>query len=122
MDITPVIKESRQLITGYGAGGFKINGEFILGSMLVFADCVMPVDIKDGIIDLSHIQPVLARSDVELLIIGTGKQIRPIEPAIRSALKAKSIACDVMDSGAACRTYNVLLGEERRAAALVISI
>ncbi len=122
MDITPVLKESKQVITGYGAGGFKINGEFIHGSLLVFADRVMPVDVKDGIIDLSHIQPVLARGDVELLIIGTGMHIRSIEPSIRSALKAKSIGCDVMDTGAACRTYNVLLSEERRTAVLVVSL
>jgi uncharacterized protein len=122
MDVTPVIKESRQVITGYGGGGFKINGEFTDGSLLVFADRVVPLEIPDGLIEPKHIQPVLERKDVELLLIGTGKQMRPIQPAIRSALKAQSIACDVMDTGAACRTYNVLQSEERRVAVLVVSI
>ncbi len=110
------------MITGYGAGGFKINGEFVYGSLIVFADRTMPIDIAGGFISPDHIQPVLARDDIELLIVGTGSQICPIQPAIRSALKAKSIACDVMDTGAACRTYNVLQSEGRRLAALVIAI
>jgi uncharacterized protein len=122
MDISLDLTSTHQLITGYGAGGFKINGEFIEGSLLVFTDRVMPVTINDGMIESGHIQPVLERQDVELLLIGTGKQMRPMQPAIRSALKAQSIACDVMDTGAACRTYNVLQSEGRRVAALVVAI
>ncbi|MDX2113527.1 MAG: Mth938-like domain-containing protein [Alphaproteobacteria bacterium] len=122
MDVTPAIHESRQVITGYGGGGFKINGEFKHGSMLVFADRMVPLEIHDSAIELTHIQPVLERHDVELLLIGTGKQMRPIDPTIRAALKARSTQCDVMDTGAACRTYNVLQSEERRVAALVVAI
>ncbi len=114
--------EAGLTITGYGGGGFKINGEFKHGSMLVLTDRVVPLEMHDGVIELAHIQPVLERNDVELLLIGTGKQMRPIDPAIRAALKARSTQCDVMDTGAACRTYNVLQSEERRVAALVVAI
>lgn len=118
MDITPRVPKNRQLITGYGGGGFKINGEFVEGSLIIFPEKTVAIT---GI-TLAALQPVLDDVEVELLLIGTGKTMQPLDPAIRAALKAKNIACDPMDTGAACRTYNVLASEERRVAVAIIAI
>lgn len=120
MDITPRVPKNRQLITGYGDGGFKINGEYIRGSLIIFSEKTIPLGAET--ITLASLQPILDDGAVELLLIGTGKAMQPIDPAIRAALKAKNIASDVMDTGATCRTYNVLVTEERRVAALVVAI
>jgi uncharacterized protein len=124
MDITPLLPKGRQLITGYGDGGFKINHEFISGSLLVFPDQTLRWDIADiANISQALLEPVLqAAPSVELLLLGTGSSIVYVDPAIRQALKARGIGLDIMDTGAACRTYNVLITEERRVAAALIAV
>ena len=59
---------------------------------------------------------------IDLLLIGCGAQVARLPPDLRDALKAKAIFADGMDTGAACRTYNVLMAEERRVAAALIAI
>lgn len=123
MDITPLVPQGRKTITGYGGGGFKINYEFVEGSLLVFVDQVEAWDVQEAsAITIDKLASVLARQDVELLLIGTGARTVVLDPSIRLALKAKGIGVDIMDTGAACRTYNALLAEERRVAAAVIAI
>ena len=51
---------------------------------------------------------------------GSAGAWRPVAPALRAALKARGIAIEAMDTGAACRTYNVLLAEDRRVAAALL--
>ncbi len=59
---------------------------------------------------------------IDLLLIGCGVRVEQVPLDIRDALKAKAIFADGMDTGAACRTYNVLMTEERRVAAALIAI
>ena len=68
------------------------------------------------------IQPSPARGEgyIEILIIGTGKRHEMISPELRRALKEHGVGFDTMDTGAACRTFNILLGEGRRVAAALI--
>jgi len=124
VDITPTIPKSRQLITGYGNGGFKINQQFTQGSLLVFPNETLSWNVGfERDLTPADFEQVLQRSaEIEILLIGTGKTMRPISPEIKSMLKAKKIAVDIMDSGAACRTYNVLMSEERKVAAAVIAV
>jgi uncharacterized protein len=124
MDITPLLPQGKQLITGYGSGGFKLNNVFVAGSLLVFPDRALnwPVT-KASELTLESLSDVLeAAGSVELLLLGMGGSIAFIDNAIREAIRAKGISLDVMDTGAACRTYNVLLSEERRVAAAVIAV
>jgi uncharacterized protein len=123
MDITPFIPQGKQVITGYGEGGFKINNAFIKGSLLVFPARSIAWDITSAdALSLDSLHAVLESDMVELLLIGTGSSIAYIDPAIRAAFKAKNIGTDIMDTGAACRTYNVLVSEERRVAAALIAV
>ena len=59
---------------------------------------------------------------VELLLLGLGPQIRRVPDAIRAAMKAHGVVVEGLDTGAAARTYNVLLGESRRVAAALIAV
>lgn len=122
MDISPLIPKGRQIITGYGEGGFKINGEWVDGSLLVFPDRVERWKISDAALMPEDFESVLKAEGLELLLLGTGKSMQSVHPAVRNALKMSNISLDVMDTGAACRTYNVLLSEERRVAAALIAI
>jgi uncharacterized protein len=65
---------------------------------------------------------VIARGDIEILLLGCGARMGTVPFALRKGLRASGIVVDAMDTGAACRTYNVLLAEERRVAAALIKL
>ena len=67
--------------------------------------------------------PVRAASPpVDILLVGTGAKFLPVPPALRQAVRAWGVAVEGMGTAAACRTYNVLLAEERRVAAALIAL
>ena len=104
-----------QTIQGYGPGwvgvqGEKINHSVILGSQGQRIDwqCTRFEDLT-----AQHFAQ-LAEFDTELIIFGSGKRIRFPQAAWLAPLMAKRIGLETMDTGAACRTYNILAGEGRR--------
>ena len=122
MDVTPLIPAGRQLIQSYGDGGFRISGRRWEGSVLVFASETIPwaaLTAEDA--SLETLAPVLA-AKVELLLLGSGAQMAVMPRQLKAELKAAGIVLDVMDTGAACRTYNVLLSEDRSVAAALIAV
>jgi len=122
LDITPLIPGDRQVIDSYGPGRFRISGEEHAGGVIVFPERTLawPVAEFAGI-GIEHLEVVLAAEPaVEVLLIGCGARMQMPPPALREALRARGISCDVMDTGAACRTYNILLSEARRVAAALI--
>jgi len=124
MDVTPQVPVGRQLIQAYGAGGFRIANTRHDGSVLVFPDhtVLWPVASFDGIAVDTLAEIAAAQPKVELLLIGTGAAMMPVLPAVRAHFRALGIMFDTMDTGAACRTYNVLLAEDRRVAAALIAL
>ncbi len=124
MDITPRIAAGRQLVTAYGNGGFRINNQAFKGSVLVFPDRAIewPIASMDELTADSLSQVAEATPPVEVLLVGCGASLAFIRPEIREPLREAGIVIDGMDTGAACRTYNVLLSEERRIAAALIAI
>jgi uncharacterized protein len=122
VDLTPLISQQQQTIGGYGNGGFKINQEWVSGSLMLFAGQRLPLALTDAAqLTLDMLAPLLT-SGTDILLIGTGQRTAFINPALRKALKDRRLAVDSMDTGAACRTYNVLLMEERRVAAILIAV
>ncbi len=122
MDITPTIPSDRQYIQRYDAAGFRVSGVDYLGSVIVLPEgtASWPIDRFDRV-DRAALRVVLeAALRPELLIIGCGRRGVPPNLSLRAALKAEGIALELMETGAACRTYNVLLGEARRVAAALI--
>lgn len=124
VDLTPLIPQGRQVVEGYGPTHFRVSGQVYESAILVLPAQTLrwPVAGFEAI-TLDSLQPVVAAAaEIDLLLIGTGPRLRPPSPALRAALKTAGIALEPMDSGAACRTYNVLMAEGRRIAAALLPI
>jgi uncharacterized protein len=124
VDITPKPAAGRQPIQAYGGGGFRIADRRIEGAVLVLPSRAIawPADAVATITPDSLTPVREAADEVDLLLIGCGPQIAPIAPELRAAVRAWGVVVDLMDTGAACRTYNVLLLEERRVAAALLPV
>src|SRR5262245_53661412 len=126
MDLTPLIPQGRQIVEGYGDGGFRISGKRLEGSVIVFPGEVMAWPAASfQAIDLANLEPVAQagrEGRVDLLLIGCGERLLRVEKSIRDHLRSAGIVVEVMDTGAACRTYNVLMSEGRRVAAALIAV
>ncbi len=118
MELTPLVPPGRQLIERYGASGFRVSGTVYHGPVIVFPE--RTVAWENAAATVESLAPVIAHGGIELLLLGLGRSGAPVTAALRAALKAHGIAVEAMDSGAACRTYNVLLGEDRRVAAALL--
>jgi len=122
MDVTPVIPAGRQLIKGYGDLGFTISGTRWEGSVLVFPDRTLAWDPKVlAEMTEASLAPVV-ETRPELLLLGCGPAMVAVPSFIRVALRMAGIKLEVMDTGAACRTFNVLLAEDRLVAAALIAV
>ena len=118
MELTQIVQPGRQIIERYGPTGFRVSGAIYLGPVLVFAD--RTVVWEEAAMTHEGLAAVVAHGGVELLLLGLGRRMVPVAAALRASLKAKGIAVEAMDTGAACRTYNVLLAEDRRVAAALL--
>ena len=124
MEITPLIPEGRQVIESYGDGRFRVSGVPIEGSILILPTATFPWPAVDPSgFTLDSFSPLLAADPpVEILLVGCGKRLVPLAPALKAALRERGIGADPMDTGAACRTYNVLMAEGRRVAAALLAV
>jgi uncharacterized protein len=118
MELTPLVQPGRQIIERYGPSGFRVSGTIHLGPVLVFPDRTL--EWSAAALTIEGLAPVVEHGGVELLLLGLGRRMVPLAAALRAALKASGIAVEAMDTGAACRTYNVLLAEDRRVAAALL--
>lgn len=120
MDVSPLVPKDRQVIEGYSARGFRVSGILHQGAILVLPQAVHGWRVADVAgISLESLAPVI-EAGVEILLLGCGKRMLLVPPKLRQALRDQGIVVDAMDTGAACRTYNVLLAEERRIAAALL--
>ena len=122
MDITPLVPEGRQIIESYGDDGFRISGERYPGPVIVWPEGVAAWAVAGiGAAAIETLDAVFAAEPpIEILLIGSGATFEMAPAALRSALGARGISIESMDTGAACRTYNVLMAEDRRVAAALI--
>lgn len=122
MDVTPLIPVGRQMVESYGNGRFRVSGTVWESSILVFPEetLVWPVS---AFADLSEesLAPVLA-AQPEVLLLGCGRRAEFPSKAFRQSLRAAGVIVEPMDTGAAARTFNVLMTEGRRAAAALIAV
>jgi len=112
------------LIEAYGNGGFRFAGMSHRGSILSLPAGIWawPVREVSGI-DLAALGPVIAAADsIDLFLLGTGRDPWMPPADLRAALSAAGLGIDAMTTGAAVRTYNVLLAERRRVAAALIAV
>ncbi|HTS52452.1 MAG TPA: Mth938-like domain-containing protein [Burkholderiales bacterium] len=112
--------EGRNLFSGYGAGYVAINDVRYERSLIVLPDRILDW----GVADFEHLTEAalsgLASLPLEILILGTGARLRFPHPSTTRPLQSAGIALEVMDTRAACRTYNILLAEDRRVGAALL--
>jgi uncharacterized protein len=114
--------DGRNLFTGYGPGYLSVNGTRHETNLIVLTDRIAKweVDSFEGLEQAAFEQ--LAKLPVEILLLGTGSALRFPHPRLTQVVRNARIGLEVMDTSAACRTYNILLGEDRRVgAALLLS-
>ncbi|RWE65045.1 MAG: hypothetical protein E5W49_12125 [Mesorhizobium sp.] len=123
-----VIREAhfpgRAPIYAYGNGGFRFADMSHRGSLLCLPSGIYGWEPADPLaLTAADFAKLLNEADkVEILLVGAGKDLKPLPAALRTALKAAGIAADPMSTGAAVRTYNVLLAENRAVAAALIAV
>jgi uncharacterized protein len=126
MDLTPLIPAGRQIVESYGSGRFRVSGRVFEGSILILTDrtAAWPVaDIASMTLDgLAAVAEAARAGTIDLLLVGCGARMAPIPAQVRRALRDVGVVMEPMDTGAACRTYNVLMAEGRRVAAALIAI
>lgn len=126
MDLTPLIPGGRQIIESYGEGRFRVSGQSHTGAVLVFPDRTLawPVAAASEA-SLDNLAAALAAGRigaVDLLLFGQGRRMLLVPQHLRQGLREVGIVLEPMDTGAACRTYNVLMAEGRRVAAALIPV
>ena len=123
MELTPLVPTGRQVVERYGESGFRVAGVIYRGSVLVFPDRTLPwsaVSVSE--VTRKSLAPVIEHGDVQILLLGLGRVMGVLPHTLRRTLYAAGIVLEPMDTGAACRTYNVLVAEDRRVAAALLPL
>ncbi len=124
MSERPAFYPGRAPIEAYGNGGFRFAGMSHRGSLLILPSGISAWGVTDmEQLTLDDLLPVLAEDQrPELLLLGTGRSPARPSQLIRSAFADAGVGLEPMDTGAAARTYNVLLAEGRAVGAALIAV
>lgn len=123
MDVTPLVREGLQLIQAYSADGFKVSSKNYNHAVIVTPEATLP---WEGVRDFSDItmdafeRVLLSKDEIDIVLLGTGAKMSFLPGPIQAALQEHGIIVDCMDTGAACRTFNVLVAEGRRVIAMML--
>ncbi|MCA3443124.1 MAG: Mth938-like domain-containing protein [Rhodobacter sp.] len=117
MRLTEITFAEAKPIDGYGPGFFRVGGRVMQGAVLV-----SPWS-SQGWGGLEDTATLLALADrIDVLFVGTGAEIAHVPAGFRRILEEAGIGVEVMNSPAACRTYNVLLSEGRLIAVALLPV
>lgn len=123
-----VIREAhfpgRAPIDAYGEGGFRFADMSHKGSLLCLPSGIHGWQQQAGEpLDRQALEKVFAEAArIEILLVGTGTELKRLPQELRDALRRAGITADSMSTGAAVRTYNVLLAEDRAVAAALVAV
>ena len=110
-----------QLVTGTGEGWVRVNADEYRESLVLTPDAVFPGAAPGGYAALTAADfAALLVHRPEIVLLGTGDTQRFAHPQVYQALTDARIGVEVMDTRAACRTFNILAGEGRRVVALLL--
>ena len=115
--------EGTNIIRSYAAGTITVNQRIFTANLVITPDRIIENWAPQGLAGLG-VEDFRKIIDLtpEMVILGTGmSQIFP-EPAYTAPLAEAQIGLEVMGTAAACRTYNILMGEGRRVVAALIMI
>ena len=104
-----------QTVTGYDASGVEINAQRFNYSLIVMPEVApRPWDVaRFEDLAAAHFEQI-AQDKPDVVVLGTGARQRFVHPRLVTSLTAQRIGVECMDSQAACRTYNILMGEGRK--------
>ena len=106
--------------TAYGEGYVMVNGQRHESNLIVLPEKILRWDAADFATLKESDFRIFLDLDLEILLLGTGPKQRFAHPRLTQALAAKRVGVEAMDLQAACRTYNILMAEERRVAAALL--
>ncbi|MFT6332509.1 MAG: hypothetical protein ACJAW3_000848 [Lentimonas sp.] len=124
MDISPTIPKNRNIINGYGINNFKINEKTHKNSLILTPNQLIEVKI-DSVEDFfSQDLSKIIDIEPEIMLIGTGNNHQIIPAILKNKIKSffPNTSIDEMNTASACRTYNILMMEDRNVAVLLIKI
>ena len=114
----------RAMLDAYGNGGFRFADMSHRGSILCLPSGIWawaPASAAE--IDAASLRKAVEEAaEIEIFLIGTGDEAVPLDAGLRQYLKDGGLRVDVMATGPAARTYNVLMGDQRRVAAALIAV
>jgi uncharacterized protein len=120
MQLAPDTHGQANLIAGYAPGELRLRDRVLRASAIVTATAVLPWPVSSAeALTPELIEPVLGLG-VEVVLLATGaRQVWPA-PAVLAHVAARGVGLEVMDLGAACRTFNLLVGDQRKVALAAI--
>lgn len=124
MELTRQAPPGRELIQSYAGGRFRVSEKIYEGSVLVTpkATFAWPLARFEDI-TLDSFAPLLTGEiKVDVCLLGCGAKMQRLPADLRKALKEKGLTVEPMDTGAACRTYNMLIAENRMVAAALVAV
>lgn len=124
MEMAPARFPGRAPIDSYGNGGFRFADMSHQGSILCLMDGIMawPVTSLDEVDERALAPLFKSQNKPELFLLGVGEKLVPVSARLRSAFRDYNIRLEPMDTGAAARTFNVLLAESRKVTAGLIAV
>jgi len=119
-----LLPAGRQVIQSYGTGQFVISDVRHSGPMLVFPERCLAWDVGafDALTPADFTEIIDAEPKSEILLLGCGERGAFLPAAMASEIRNAGIIIETMNTGAACRTFNVLIGEDRRVAAALFTV
>lgn len=114
----------RAPIDAYGNGGFRFADMSHKGSLLCLPSGIYGWDVASpsDLISQNFDRLFAESDDIEILLVGSGVDLLPLQAELRSKLREAHISADPMATGAAVRTYNVLIAEGRAVAAAFLAV
>ena len=111
-------------IEGYGKGGFRFAGMSHRGSLLCLPSGIYGWDAAGPhALDETTVGRVLNEAEaIDVFLVGCGRDLVPLAAPLREQLRARHIVAEPMSTGAAVRTFNVLLAEGRAVAAVLVAV
>jgi uncharacterized protein len=112
----------RAPIEAYGNSGFRFAQMSHRGSLLCLPSGIYGWDAPAVIDEASLIRVFAEAAAIEILILGTGRELVPVSKSLRARLRDARIVPEPMSTGAAVRTFNLLLAEDRAVAAALLAV
>jgi uncharacterized protein len=117
MQLQEITFDDQPPVDSYGPGFFRVEGEVFEGNLFLSGRVVKTWAGYDDLVPL-----VAGKGGYDVVFIGTGAEISPLPKPVRAALEAENVPFEVMATPSACRTYNVLLSENRRVAVAALAV